>query len=1029
VSNTIMRTTLPEPSLRARLIFLGLGLGLLALVVNTAISYRNLEVVAENNRLETHTQAVLGEIEKVLSILKDAETGQRGYLLTGQDQYLEPYKAAINRVTPGLQTLKELTSEDPQQQERLVRLESKVRVKLSELESTIRIYEERSLATAVETVKTDRGKKAMDDIRAVGEEMKQDEQDRLERRSARSDRSLQQSRLILLLGSAAVLALLLATAVGVLEHFKYRQKTAERIRGERKWLEVTLASIGDAVLATDNQGRISFLNKTAESLTGWTEALARGKPLDEVFRIINEQTRNKVENPVTKVLREGVVVGLANHTVLIARNGTERPIDDSAAPIFDESGDVYGVVLVFRDATSQREAQEALQKLAAIVQFSDDAMISKTIDGTITSWNAGAERLFGFTAGEAIGQPIDLIVPGDRREEEAGIMRRLTAGERVDHFDTVRRRKDGSRFDASLSISPIKNSYGEIVGASKVLRDITERKRSEGALALLARASRALAVLTDRGSALQQTAMMTVPFFADWCVVYCINQDGNIEPQAYAHRDPEKQRLLSEILKKYPLDWNSPAISVRVLRSGKTEFVEDMPESLVMSVVRSEEEREAIKGLNPRSIISVPLLIRDRVVGVISFAASESSRRYKQSDVDFAEDLAGRVATAIDNAHLFDSVKQADRQKDEFLAMLAHELRNPLAAIQYASVLVQMPSSEPKTELFEIIERQIKNLARLIDDLLDISRISQNKIQLKREYLDAATVVARAAAAARPLMEQKKHTFTIDVAKDAMPLYADATRAEQIIANLLTNAAKYTPDGGQIALRAYPQEGMAVIKVKDTGVGLPPQMLPRVFELFAQVDRTLDRSEGGLGIGLTIVRKLAEMHGGSVSVASDGLGRGSEFTVRLPLSDGPSSPLMGDHQPAVQNRLKILVVDDNLDTARSAALWLTAAGHDVREANDGHSALEIARDFRPHAMLLDIGLPGMNGYDLARALRSDGFGKETLIAISGYGQADDRRRSQEAGFNHHLVKPVDHQVLVSLLQSITPDDLKTESDA
>ena len=348
---------------------------------------------------------------------------------------------------------------------------------------------------------------------------------------------------------------------------------------------------------------------------------------------------------------------------------------------------------------------------------------------------------------------------------------------------------------------------------------------------------------------------------------------------------------------------------------------------------------------------------------------------------------------------------------------LAHELRNPLAAIRYAVTLGQM-SSDDTGEVYEIVERQVENLAHLVDDLLDVSRISRDKIKLVREHIDARTIVERAAAAARPFIEEKQHALKLDISPLAMPLHVDPTRAEQIVGNLLANAAKYTPPEGRITLRAFPEDNQCVIKVADNGVGLPVEMLARIFELFAQADRSLDRSAGGLGIGLTVARRLAEMHGGSIAATSAGLGLGAEFTVRLPLVPVPAEsepPRAADTAPVAAQ--KILVVDDNRDTARTAALLLEASGHEVQTAHDGPTALEIARQFRPQSILLDIGLPGLNGYEVARTLRNEGFEQTTIVAISGYGQAEDRQRSREAGFDHHLVKPVNHRVLLDVLRA------------
>jgi len=322
-----------------------------------------------------------------------------------------------------------------------------------------------------------------------------------------------------------------------------------------------------------------------------------------------------------------------------------------------------------------------------------------------------------------------------------------------------------------------------------------------------------------------------------------------------------------------------------------------------------------------------------------------------------------------------------------------------------------------------MVSRQVRNLARLIDDLLDMSRISRNKVQLRKERVGAGTIVRRAAAAARPLFEEKRHELVLEIEPQPMPLFADATRVEQMIANLLTNAAKYTPQGGRVSVSASPRDGEAVIKVKDTGIGIPAEILPRVFDLFAQADRSLDRSEGGLGIGLTVARKLAEMHGGTVTAASEGIGKGAEFTLRLPLSDldVAAADVRGEDRVTARAKLRILVVDDNRDTVKSEAFLLSRLGHEVEVAYDGVMALEVAAAFRPDAVLLDIGLPGIDGYEVARRLRAVGFASEVLIAVSGYGRPEDEQRSRAAGFDRHLVKPVNYEMLVSVLDTIGPN--------
>jgi signal transduction histidine kinase/ActR/RegA family two-component response regulator len=555
--------------------------------------------------------------------------------------------------------------------------------------------------------------------------------------------------------------------------------------------------------------------------------------------------------------------------------------------------------------------------------------------------------------------------------------------------------------------------------AERLRLTVAERKHAEEALTFLADVSTNLAALADRQSALQQAARLPVPFLADWCVVYVIDEHGAIEYHAHAHRDPQKDVLLGQMLSKFPLDWNSSTATVQSLRTGKPQLMDELPEPLLSSFTQSDEHRAMVRELGPRAVISVPLKIRERTIGVIGLVSCDPNRRYTQREVELAENLAVRVAVAVDNARLFHAIKEASRQKDEFLAMLAHELRNPLAAIRYAVAIGQMSSGESSSDTFEIIDRQTHNLAHLIEDLLDVSRISRDKVTLRRESIDVTSIINGAVATVRPLMDEKHHKLNLELPSEAIHVFADPTRAEQIVANLLTNAAKYTKKGGRVTVRVAQEDDQAVIHVADTGIGLSHESLTRVFDLFAQADRTLDRSEGGLGIGLTVARKLAEMHGGSITADSDGLGKGSTFTVRLPISQQPRADTELAKRASKTDALppqRILIVDDNRDTATSCARLLKALGHDVQTTFDGVAALEVARTFKPQAIFLDIGLPGLNGFDVAKTLRNEGFTNEVIVAVSGYGQPEDRQRSYAAGFDEHLVKPVHQDKLISVLQ-------------
>ncbi|MBW3540845.1 MAG: response regulator [Planctomycetes bacterium] len=555
----------------------------------------------------------------------------------------------------------------------------------------------------------------------------------------------------------------LHTAIQMAAH---KHRLEQELRNSRQWLATTLRSIGDAVVATSADGRVLLMNPIAEELTGWSESEAAGRPLDEVFQIVNERTRSPVDSPVARVLAEGMIVGLANHTLLIARDGVERPIDDSAAPIRDDDQTLLGVVLVFRDVSERRRLQRALE---------------------------------------------------------------------------------------------------------------------------------------------------------------------------------ERARELEE----------------------------------------------------------------------------------------------------------------AHRRKDEFLAMLAHELRNPLAPIRTG---LELLSGDEHADIVTTMREQVAHVARLVDDLLDVSRITRGRIELRRQPVELKTVVARAAEMAQPLFDERRHKLELALPQEAVVLDADPVRLTQVFSNLLNNAAKFSPEGSRVRLAAErvgdpPQpplikggcqadeprlsqgrrqadesafgggvDGAVVVRVQDEGIGIAADWLPHVFDLFSQADYSLERSQGGLGIGLTLVQNLVQMHGGTVEARSDGPGRGSEFVVTLPVAHRPQTPLAEPATPAHSpsppaGPRRILVVDDNTASARMSELLLQSVwGHEVARAHSGLEAIEVAQSFRPEVVLLDIGLPGMNGYEVAERLRQlSGFDDVLLVALTGYGDEEDRLAARQAGFDHYLVKPVSIDALGAVL--------------
>ena len=590
-------------------------------------------------------------------------------------------------------------------------------------------------------------------------------------------------------------------------------------------------------------------------------------------------------------------------------------------------------------------------------------------------------------------------------------------------------RPDGSiRWVADCGF-PIRDAAGKVVRVAGLAEDITDRKRREINSRFLADASATLAGLTDVDSALQNVAGLAVPGFADWCAVDMFEPDGRLRRVAVAHVDPHKVRLAHEVHRRWPPDPNAPAGVPQIIRSGRSELVADVTDDMMAEAVRDPELRAIMRDLGLRSYMGVPLSVRGRTLGAVTFIAAESGRRYDAADLAAAEDLARRAGVALENAQLYQAVKEADRRKDEFLATLAHELRNPLAPIRNALyVLKDEPHADPARERARaMIERQVHHMIRLVDDLLDVSRVMRGKVQLKPERVDIGSAAAGAVETAQPLIDARRHTLTVDVPPEPLWVLADPVRLAQVISNLLTNAAKYTEPGGRIWLVVESAGSEAIVRVRDTGVGIVPDMVPQLFDLFVQAETTADRSQGGLGIGLTLVKRLVELHGGTVEAGSPGLGQGAEFTIRLPTlqgeggdrrhQDGAYSP---PPPPSSSRGRRVLVVDDHVDAADSLALLLRMEGHQVRVARNGPDALDAVRSERPDAILLDLGMPGMDGYEVARRLRQGEGRNVFLIALTGWGQAEDRRRTREAGFDHHLVKPADPAELRKLLARAGP---------
>jgi PAS domain S-box-containing protein len=958
-----------------------------------------------------------------------------------------------------------------------------------------------------------------------------------------------------------------------------------------------------------------------------------------------------------------------------------------------------------RDITDRKAADELAQRLADIVEHSEDAIISQDLDGHITSWNPAAERMYGYSAVDAIGQSIRLIIPAGREHEEADVVCRIRTGERVPSFETLRQDKSGALIDVALTVSPIRNREGSVVGSSKMARSIGARKRLEARDRFLVELDDAVRPLTDPeeitftaarvlGEHLgvnrcayasveedEDTFLLTGNYnngvdsivgrytfrqFGDECLR--LMRAGDPYVVADSHQDP---RITASDKPSYEMTAIRAVICVPILKQGRfvaamavhsatpraweaaeVELVQRVAGRCWESIERARVTRElresehlfralansianlawmarpdgwiywyndqwyAYTGTTPADMegwgwervhdpASLPAVkkewqqsiasgtpfemvfplrgadgqfrrfltrvnpVRDSRGNVVHWFGTntdvENERRATEANAELRErerlareeaelqkrllhslfmqaptliavlrgpehriELANpriceawrRTGAEVINRPLFDVLPEArdqgfpsllaeayrsgtphlgketpatfkrrdgtletayfdfvyspfrgvdgeiegifaiasdvteqvlarnqvnqlregaeaaNRAKDEFLAMLGHELRNPLSPILTALQLMRLRGTVGGERERTVIERQVAHLTRLVDDLLDVSRIARGKVQLKEELFELAEVVAKAVEMTSPLLEERSHILDLDVPRSGLSVRGDATRLSQVVSNLLTNAAKYTQAGGHITVRATEEQGQVVLRVRDTGIGIAPDALPHIFDLFVQERQALDRSHGGLGLGLTIVRNLVEHHGGTVSASSDGRGAGSEFVVRLPkaaVAQQSLSPHLANAKAGIPLRasaqaLRVLVVDDNADAAEMLAAALTAKGYHTRVAHDGPAALLAAAKFRPAVAFLDLGLPVMDGYELATRLRElPDLCSMRLIAVTGYGQESDRRKTEQAGFHHHLVKPVDLLAVDNVLAGIAVGGAVTDA--
>lgn len=897
-----------------------------------------------------------------------------------------------------------------------------------------------------------------------------------------------------------------------------RNRDANRQVAVSELLQVTLESIGDAVITTNQHGEVEFLNPIAQVLTGWSITEAYGKPLESVFTVVNEQTGQPIENPIRRCLRERRVVGLGNYTTLIARSGQTYPIDDSAAPILDHRNQVRGAVLVFRDISERRQAEEAIRAARSRLNSTLAAGEIGTWEFDIHSNRIKADpnlaRMMGVrdesAEGELISEFAAAIHPDDRDEVAAKITKAIETDDSIEMSCRVINAEGEIRWLIARG-QVERDASGKAIRLPGVVVDVTGERRAEQQLRISESKWRLALEAAEMGAWNVDKRTNTLTADERFCMIYTGSPEPITYQQVYEAIHPDDREAVRNLVARatdvdnpttYSAEYRvvHPDGSIHwVYAKGRATFEENAGQRSVISLdgtvlditdrVRTQEAlresetqfrqlADAISqlawmadpdghiywyndrwyqytGTTPEEMLGwgwqsvhdpavLPTVLERWKASIQSGKPFSMSFPLRGADGVFRPfltkimpllDHAGNVTrwfgtnTDISEQHelqeelrrVATELSESDRRKDEFLATLAHELRNPLSPIKSATQLMRLSDDDPQQlrELSELIERQVVQMARLIDDLLDISRISLGKIELKNEPCDLRTAIRGALESASPMIDRSRHQLHLDISRTPLMLNGDATRLSQILVNLLNNAAKYTESSGDIWLAARREGEELIVEVRDNGIGIEQHELANVFEMFHQVRAEKQRGQSGLGIGLSLVRSLVTLHGGSIDIHSAGIGHGTSFTVRFPaLPEGTAVPVSAPEEDSKPSKpIKVLVVEDARANRAVLVRLLEKLGHTVEEAVHGLDGLQKLDAFRPEIILTDISMPVMNGIEMVRKLRGSGD-KTHIVAMSGYGQAADRAAALATGCDGYLVKPIDIRELQRLFEKL-----------
>jgi len=761
---------------------------------------------------------------------------------------------------------------------------------------------------------------------------------------------------------------------------------SETLNQDQLILAAIVSSSDDAIIGKDLNGTITSWNKAAERIFGYTASEAIGQSI----RLVVPADLQHVEDDVMRRVRAGE--GIDHYeTVRRAKTGRVVQISLTVSPIKVPDGSIIGASEIARDITRTKRLERDARHFAAIVASSDDAIVSKTLDGTVVTWNAAAERLFGYTAAEIIGRSIRMIVPGDRQAEEDEVLSAVSRGETIDHFETVRRRKDGSPVSISLTVSPIRDAAGTIVGASKIARDLTRTER-------IHRDALRLAAIVESSD----------------------------------------DAIVGKDLNSIVTSWNAAA--ERMFGYPAADMI-GKSVRLIIPDDRQHEEDEVLRRIRDGQRIEHFETIRRRKDGTVFPASLTISPILNERGVvigasKIARDVSERIRADEERRRLLEIARSANRLKDEFLATLSHELRTPLNAIVGYSRMLQagmLAGGDKQTRALETVVRNAGSLTQIVEDVLDVSRIVSGKLRLNVQAVDLSQIVREAVETSQPAADAKGIRLNVIADPLGTLVSGDPDRLRQVLWNLCSNAVKFSERGGRVEVRVERVNSHIEVTVTDTGIGIDPSFLPHLFERFSQADAGTNRVHGGLGLGLAISRHLVELQGGRISAHSDGPGRGSTFRIELPVRGVEPAvsdeirvhPAAPDYAGAMRvprlDGVRILVVDDDRDALALSREILEVTGATVTTADSGQDALDKLAKGIADVLIADLGMPRMDGFELIEKIRASceiAIREIPAAALTAFARSDDRIRAMRSGFEVHLSKPIEPGELMAAAASL-----------